>query len=145
MTKLVIANAMICLVACTASDAVQDQREWLTYEPAVVELVGVLRLTQQFGPPNFGETPETDSVISVPFLTLTTPINVRGDSTATVNDETHEQVAEIQLVLSPESDLSSLVDQRVAVTGALFQKHTGHHFADVLMNVQSFARDSSNE
>jgi len=145
MTKALIAIAVICLVACTARDAVQDQREWLTYEPVVVELVGVLHLTQQFGPPNFGETPEVDSVISVPLLTLTAPINVRGDSTATLNNETYEQVAEIQLVVSPESDLSSLVDQRVTVAGTLFQKHTGHHFADVLMNVQSFARDSSKE
>lgn len=142
MTRSAILAAVTLIWACTASEVVRDQGEWLAYEPAVVELAGVLRLTQRFGPPNFGETPELDSTVVVPLLTLAQPIKVRGNLDAAMNNETYEGLEEIQLVLSQTLDLSLLVDRELTITGTLFQKHTGHHFTDVLMNVKSFVQDS---
>jgi hypothetical protein len=52
--------------------------DWVEYEPAVVELEGRLINTMFFGPPNFGEDPETDSKEMTRILSLDKPINVRS-------------------------------------------------------------------
>src|SRR5690606_37868318 len=55
-----------------------EDNEWLDYWPAVVELKGELSVETFFGPPNFGEDPETDTKERHWILTLDKPINVRG-------------------------------------------------------------------
>ena len=120
-----------------------QNKEWLSYEPTVVELKGKLIIKTFFGPPNFGENPETDSKERSWILSLTTPINVRAK---TEDDPilfpSVENVRELQLVL-PEPH-RELIGKKIIVRGTLFHAHTGHHHTDVLMMVQSISSSETN-
>lgn len=112
--------------------------EWLEYEPAVVELEGKLSIKTFFGPPNFGENPETDSKERSWILSLDKPINVQSkDETDPVLGPSVENVRELQLVLH--EPRRELIGKKVRVKGTLFHAHTGHHHTDVLMDVQSIS------
>lgn len=115
-----------------------EKKEWVDYWPAVVELKGKLGIKTFFGPPNFGENPETDSKERSWILSLDKPINVRGQTSPDpgLNDSV-ENVRELQLVLpKPHREL---IGKKVIVKGTLFHAHTGHHHTDVLMDVQSIS------
>ncbi len=113
-----------------------EQKEWLEYWPAVVEIKGELSIETFFGPPNFGEEPETDAKESHWILTLNEPINVRPPKDADPHaDPAIENVKKLQLVL-PES-ASELIGRQVIVKGTLFHAHTGHHHTDVLLEVET--------
>ncbi|MCX8959572.1 hypothetical protein [Erwinia psidii] len=51
----------------------------LPYEPAVVELKGIISINQFDGPPNYGEGPD-DKKVNVPVLRLSEPVNVNPAS-----------------------------------------------------------------
>jgi hypothetical protein len=110
--------------------------KWLSYEPAVVELEGKLTIAVKYGPPNYGENPQTDEKIKVPILVLSQPVNVRGDPTSDVNTESVEGVKEVQLSLKRGIAYRQLIHRRVVVKGTLFHSSTGHHYTRVLMDVQ---------
>lgn len=74
------------------------------FAPAVVELDGVVKVEFHFGPPNFGERPETDRKLHIPVLRLSQPINVRGNPASEVNTEKKENVREIQLTFARPAD-----------------------------------------
>lgn len=112
-----------------------DAGEPLQYEPAVVQLSGVLVVEVHYGPPNYGENPESDMVERAMILLLDMPQIVQGDLDADFNGETEYDVARVHLAASPEIGLSKLVWQRVRVEGTLFHAFTGHHRTDVLMSV----------
>lgn len=113
-----------------------QEKVWVDYEPAVVELEGNLSIRTFFGPPNFGENPETDSKERTWIVSLSKSINVRGraDSDLGLNAAV-EDVLELQLVLR--EPRKELIGKKVIVKGTLFHAHTGHHHTDVLMDVQS--------
>jgi len=165
-TKLILSTLLVftmCIMACgfngsaqrkqetpetqTAPDKQQaaekqvslksDKTEWLDYWPAVVELEGKLDIKTIFGPPNFGENPETDSKERSWILSLSKPINVLGktDDPDLGLSTSVENVRILQLVL-PKSH-KELIGKKVIVKGTLFHAHTGHHHTDVLMDVQS--------
>ena len=112
------------------------QTEWLEYEPAVVQLEGRLSIKTFFGPPNFGENPKTDSKEQTRILVLDRPIKVRAnDETDPVLGPSVENVRELQLLF--DGPLRKWVGKKLIVKGTLFHAHTGHHFTDVLLHVQS--------
>ena len=89
-----------------------------------------------FGPPNFGEDPKTDSKEETRILVLGKPINVRAkDETDPVVGPSAENVRELQLVFN--GPLRKLVGKKLIVKGTLYHAHTGHHFTDVLLRVES--------
>lgn len=113
--------------------------EWLTYEPTVVELKGKLITKTFYGPPNYGENPDTDSKEEFAILVLSKPVNVRGnaDPDAGYERTTVKHLREMQLVLTmPHKEL---IGKKVIVKGTLFHAFTGHHHTDVLMFVQSIS------
>lgn len=115
-----------------------DKKEWLDYWPAVVELKGKLSIKTFFGPPNFGEDPETDSKERSWILSLDKPINVRAKTeTDPILGPSVEDVRELQLVLR--EPRRELIGKKVIVKGTLFHAITGHHHTDVLMDVQSIS------
>lgn len=116
--------------------------EWLDYWPAVVELEGKLSIKTFFGPPNFGENPETDSKEKSWLLSLDKPINVRAKTeTDPTLGPSVDNVRELQLVLhEPRRDL---IGKKVVVKGTLFHAHTGHHHTDVLLDVESISLATS--
>lgn len=114
--------------------------QWYQYEPAVVSLKGVLLIKSAYGPPGYGENPLTDEKIKYLVLKLDTPINVKGDRDPnSVNLGTYTNISEIQLVLFDDQmhkSANSKINKKVVIKGTLFEKHTGHHYTDVLMIVQ---------
>jgi hypothetical protein len=51
----------------------------LRYEPAVVKLSGILVMDAYYGPPNYGEEPETDPIEQNWTLKLDQPVDVLAD------------------------------------------------------------------
>ena len=106
-----------------------------SHGPAVVELTGKLIVKRFYGPPNFGENPETDAKEDALILLLNKPINAKDYSPDMGNETSVESVSELQLVLS--TPYQKLIGKTVTVSGTLFYAHTGHHHTDLLMDVRS--------
>jgi hypothetical protein len=108
----------------------------LSYEPAVVELEGILTIKKYFGPPYYGEHPKTDKKEGQWILRLNEPVDVIGDDRY---PETMSVlgVRDIQLVLSGRH--SELIGKEVLAKGTLFHRLTAHHHTDVLLEVQSIS------
>jgi hypothetical protein len=71
----------------------------LRYEPAVVELTGIVVLEEHFGPPCFGDSPMTDQRELIAVLVPDKPVSVQGDPPgAGLNETSYSNVRRIQLV-----------------------------------------------
>lgn len=70
----------------------------VAYAPVEVRLEGVVRIDEHFGPPNFGEDPEHDSVLQVPILLLETPIDIMGDTSDDLNRDSFSGVTHVQII-----------------------------------------------
>jgi len=116
------------LLGATAQD-----RVW-RYEPAKVELQGRLTIEQKYGPPGYGENPDTDQRVQILVLLLSAPIDVQGDHQSDLNQETVRGVQRVQLVLEATS-YRRLVGKNITVKGTFFRAITGHQYTDVVMNV----------
>ena len=131
---------MTLIVFCAISHltAVAQERQWLSYEPATVALEGRLIFETKYGPPNFGENPKTDKRVKVPIVILTKAINVRGTPGDALNATTVQGARRIQLVFTdPAKNYKPLAGKDIVVKGTLFHAHTGGHYTDVVMSVQS--------
>lgn len=114
---------------------------WLHYEPEIVMLRGRLTTIVKYGPPGYGEHPESDNVEHPIILMLPRPVRVQGDPGSQLNSETFTNIIQVQLVIdtSVAPGYSRYFDHDVEVTGTLFRAHTRHHHSDVLMTVQALA------
>jgi hypothetical protein len=110
--------------------------ERLRYEPVIVRLSGKIIVEDHYGPPNFGETPKTDKKEVVPILDLDAPIAIEGRSEKNINTDSFSDIRRIQLIGSQGLDPIILAGQHVSLRGTLFEKQSGEHYTDVLMNVQ---------
>lgn len=104
----------------------------IQYEPNTVVLVGAIERKHGFGPPNFGENPESDKKESWYVLKLENPLDVAGTKGDELNSESESNVRELQIV-GKTKELRSLIGLRVEITGKLFHAHTGHHHTNVLI------------
>lgn len=128
------------LVAFACAGQTHAQR-FLSYEPEVVELDGQLVVQSKYGPPNFGEQPKTDQKVRVPVLLLSQQVVVTDNHEDGKHSETINNVRQIQLAFdASETSHKKLIGKQVVVTGLLFQAHTGHHYTEAVMNVQSIER-----
>lgn len=109
--------------------------EPLRYEPAIVQLSGILVLEDHYGPPNYGETPDRDLKLKVPVLKLDALVDVTASQNDDVNADSFTGIQRVQLLGSPPLKLVELAGQRVMLEGTLFEKHTGWHVTDVVMTV----------
>lgn len=111
--------------------------DWYSFEDHEVVFEGTIIFENYFGPPNYGENPDTDSVETAIILNLVVPIKVRGNPEDLLNSETFSNVLRVHLVISLEEGREEILSgKKVSVTGTLFSKHTGHHRTDVLMFVK---------
>jgi hypothetical protein len=122
------------LVGLLAGAAHADEQA-LHYEPAVVGLVGTIRMERHYGPPNFAPGSRVEDV---PVLVLARPITVQGNPGSAADGDTYQHVTRVQLVgaVPARSDLSTSVGKRILATGRLFEKMFGGNFTDVLLDVQ---------
>jgi hypothetical protein len=133
------------LILVAASTAAAQNNDWLSYEPAVVELKGTLVMEWKYGPPNFGENPRTDAKVRVPVLVLVKPVSVRPNPQDTLNAESVEGLRRMQLnLVNLTTPYKQLIGKRVFVSGSLFQAHTGHHYTKVVMDVRFLKPSKSN-
>lgn len=116
----------------------------LHYEPESVRLEGILFYELNYGPPNYGENPETDQKGYYPMLRLPQPVTVCGDPNSELNAETERAIREIQLVFENRHVPPRENGERpVVVTGTLYHSHTGHHYRPVLIRIDRFEFDDS--
>lgn len=130
---------MVCsvLLALSSLGAGEKRTTWLHFEPAVVELKGVVGIAYEYGPPTWADDPKSDGKPKTPILRLLKPINILGDPTSDINKGDAENVEEVQLQLDR---YRALVGKRVIVTGMLSRSHTGWHFTEVVMTVKSIRK-----
>jgi len=132
VSLLLVVSQLIPLCASAAS---------LQYEPTVVELRGTVALEEHFGPPCYGESPQTDSVELIAVILLDEPVSVEGDADPqSLNGTSYMDVRRLQLV-RPYSDppFSPYAGKHVVVSGTLYEGFTGHHHSDVLIHVQGIS------
>ncbi len=114
--------------------------EFYPYEPTIVELKGVLEQEQKFGPPNFGESPETDEHIAIYVLRLNSPINVGTENTLSdVNDSKVLGISKIQVIFLGSTDklASKLTGKPVTLHGSLSKQISSHDYYAIVLRVPS--------
>jgi hypothetical protein len=138
--KLILITFFVLIVTRGFAETAQV-KDWVSYQPKVVEFNGTLSVKTYYGPPNYGENPDTDAKEPLPILILSKPVNVRGNPNpkAGFDRRSVEDLREIQLVLTmPHKDF---IGKTVLVKGTLFHAFTAHHHTDVLMDVRSIKLD----
>ena len=108
------------------------------FEPNVSIIEGTLITRMYYGPPNYGENPDTDAKQYPFILQLDDPIDViaqEGD----VHNSSIFEVTEIQVV-PMNKEQTELVEQyinkRITIQGTLFGAIFGGHHTDVLIEVE---------
>lgn len=121
----------------SADSATPVDSACLPYEPATVSITGRLERRMFYGPPNYGENPETDEQQTHFYVVPDTPICTRP-GTDLVNDPKRD-VELVQMVLDSAgyANAGPHLDSRVHATGTLFGQYTGHHHAPLLLMVDS--------
>ena len=133
-TSFCIVRAAVFLGSVAVAGALDaGEPRWVEYGPAVVTLSGRLVAKEFFGPPGYGEAPETDSREVARLLVIDEPLHVRADHESDINSLEQRNVREVQLVWSQKA--GPLLGRRVRVRGTLFAGHTGHHHVDLLVIV----------
>jgi hypothetical protein len=122
-----------------------SQSDGRTRIPQEVTLSGELIERTYWGPPNWGEHPDTDRLEDAWLLILDRPICVEADSSWVNNASEHNVIVVQLVVLDPGPDnralknVARLVTRRVTVSGFLDHADTGHHRTPVLLVVASIA------
>lgn len=107
----------------------------LQYGGDLVMLYGKVSTQTFYGPPGFGENPETDSIESQALLKLDSPICVDGGNDPFSQLESEQN--EITLVPMEGTQLKQYVGRHVVAKGVLFHSFSGHHHTSVLIELQS--------
>jgi len=118
-----------------ASSGLADPEIWLEYTPHVVELSGQVVEMSEYGPPSYGEHPETDDKLTIQIVRLSAPVNVKADPEDDINVEA-QGIREVQLAFPSSIKHSHLDDRNVVVRGTLYHAYSGYHFRDILIYVQ---------
>jgi hypothetical protein len=95
-------------------------------------LSGKVIIKTFFGPPNYGENPETDSRESQGILVAANPICVSESK------EYDAEKNQFQITLVPPRgvNLQTFAGKRVTVQGTLFHADNAHHHTTILMEVR---------
>lgn len=124
----------ILILAATAASSVCAATPCLHYNDDSVEFTGTVELQTFFGPPNYGEDPQTDARERQAILVLDQPICVSDDPKSQQSAE-HNQ-SQITLVPLGPQQLAAYAGQRITVQGALFHAMNGHHHTPLLLQLK---------
>lgn len=138
---LIILILLLSLISCkkeaTDGEMVTDSGEYY-FEPSISIIEGTLITRMYYGPPNYGENPDTDAKQYPFILKLDNPIDVIAKENDTHNSDVFG-VTEIQVVpIGKEKTelLYNYIDKRVRIQGTLFEAIFGGHHTDVLIQVE---------
>lgn len=118
-------------------------RQVFTYDPAVVELSGVLNLQTFPGPPNFESIKAGDSVERHFYLKLHAPIDVssKGENPEAdvLKDEQDVRILQLSIDAENEALWARFRDvgkgRHVKIKGTLIHRSTGHHHSRIVLLV----------
>jgi hypothetical protein len=129
--------AMVAVFAMGSLLALAAQSVVRSGETATV--VGKLESATAYGPPNFGENPETDKKEPYIALALLSPIDVRDtDGTVLANIQRAQLIVPSEQHDALTRKLKQLVGSgAVKVIGQVFPATTGHHHEPVVLIVES--------
>ena len=146
LLKLTITALLLVLILTRGFEIAAQDKNWLPYEPATIELQGRVIVQWKYGPPNYGENPKTDRKVRVPILLLSKPVNVRGNPQDELNSESVEGIRRIQLdFFNLKTSYNQFNGKKVVVTGTLIHAITGHDYTKAVMNLQSIKVKKWNE
>jgi hypothetical protein len=131
LTRLALTIALFCVVV-TGKPA----------EPSPsIALEGILEVGQFYGPPGYGENPDSDRVEHSVFLQLpATPTTQLSDSKALSelgSDAGRTYFVQLVIQESERSEAEKALGHRVRVIGVPFLPLTGHHRTPLLIDVRS--------
>ncbi len=106
----------------------------LHYGGSPVTLSGKVKLQTFFGPPNFGENPDTDSRETQAILLLEKPVCVEANPKD--YEEAEQNQREVTLVPLGKENLKDYEGKQILVLGTLYHAHTGHHHTPVLIEIK---------
>ena len=133
LSKRLIATAVVGALVTVPNCA--SATRCLKYDPAPVTLTGTMFERWDFGPPNYGEDPATDSKELYFYVRLDRATCVDATLNADDNDGTSERhITLMQIVyFVRESFNKAWLGRHVAVSGTLFHAISGHHHTRVLI------------
>ncbi len=104
---------------------------------APVEIRGTIKLEPFYGPPNYGETPESDRQEMALILKLDAPICISSKpaTPCKASEETHE----IQLIWPKALGAWPHEGDCVQVKGRLFRAYSGYHRRPLLLSITETA------
>jgi hypothetical protein len=139
MNRLSSSLILILVFSLCTTDVRAQEQPWLSYYPSVARLNGKLTKVLKYGPPTYGESPETDKKMEVPILILRTPVRIKGNATSTINNEQITNVSFVQIIFPPElqTNYANYLEQDVVLAGTLTRGYRGEHFTDVVMTVKA--------
>lgn len=121
--------------------ATTNQKDYY-YEPTVSIISGTIKTETFFGPPGYGEDPQTDSREVSYILNLDNSINVISKSKEEGDfNSTRYNISKIQLTSTSDVEFTNYKNKFVRLTGTFFGAHTGHHHTDVLMDVKKIKEE----
>ncbi|MCK4260549.1 MAG: DUF4431 domain-containing protein [Halanaerobiales bacterium] len=124
---------VLCLVTTAFAEGGMGEQQY-SYAGSNYELKGTLVQEMFYGPYNFGDTPEEDQKLYPYFLYLDNPIDVVSYE----EDETCPNVygiTKLQIINGNGYDLSKYKNKKVNVYGNFIAGFSGHHFTDVLIDM----------
>lgn len=109
--------------------------QWYDYGKIVV-LRGVLDTVHTFGPPNYGENPETDAKVIYFTVNLRKPISIRGNPNDEFNRDTIRGISRIQIKLYESEKLLEVLGKRIKVKGKLWRQSVGSDYTGAVIDIE---------
>ncbi len=103
-----------------------------TYDTEGITLKGKVELKTFFGPPNYGENPETDAKEVQALLKLDMPLC----TIESVDEQAEKNQNLVTLIPLGNFSLKKFSGQHVSVTGSLIHSISGHHHTPVLIDLK---------
>lgn len=139
--SLALAGMLALSQSFLACAETQAEKTWLTYEPDIVTLHGVIKHDKYPGPPNYGEGPD-DEQVTVPVVHLESPINVKGKTSTEAGDPNAQSEENVALVQLNPLGKPIRLDGCMRVSGTLMHAVSAAHYTPVVMIVKTAAAAS---
>ncbi|MEO3711289.1 DUF4431 domain-containing protein [Roseateles flavus] len=135
---LALALCVVPAALAATPDASELSSSCLSYDSTSTKLIGTLLSRPYYGPPNYGETPSTDSRERAFLLLLDAPICVTASAHPEKDNNSFER-DQIVVHLAPShvkpKEVARMLGRQVTATGQLYHAFTGHHRTPVLLDV----------
>ncbi|MCL2027225.1 MAG: DUF4431 domain-containing protein [Bacteroidales bacterium] len=123
----------------TTKIEIANQQDYY-YEPTESVISGTIKSETFFGPPGYGDNPQTDSREDYYILYLDNSINVISESKEIEEGDfnyTRYNIYKIQIAPAFGSDITftKYENKFIQLTGTFYGAHSGHHKTDVILSV----------